>query len=36
MSKEQGLREAWVRLAASDAGCRHPGMGHSIHSSEAT
>lgn len=36
MSKEQGPREAWVRLAANDIGCRHCDTGHSSYSSEAT
>lgn len=36
MSKEQGPREAWVRLTANNLGCRHPGIGQATYSSEAT
>jgi len=36
MSKEQGPREAWVRLAASDAGCRLADKWHFGYGSEAT
>lgn len=33
MSKEQGPCEAWVRLAASNLGCRHTGIKtcHALH-----
>ncbi len=36
MSKEQGPCKAWVRLAASNLGCRHPCIEHAPYSSEAT
>jgi hypothetical protein len=43
MSKEQGPREAWVRLTVNNLGCRHSGSktcralsGGSVMSKEAT
>jgi len=35
MSKEQGPREAWVRLAANNIGCRHCDVRHTTYRSEA-